>query len=425
MRDRMARTLMMAGILMSMMGVSWAQPEPPLFTISPYGGTTNWADEFGLENRALFGGRAGILFKPWFGVEGTYGQSGTEAESPANFEVDQQHLGLDAVLHLLPSRRLAPYLTGGWGQLTYDAGNDGGDHVCNGWEIGAGFTYRFHEGDHHRTSLRVDVRDVISDLTPFFQADDQQTHNLLLTAGLQVAFGRSGRDGDGDGVKDRDDLCPDTPLGATIDVTGCPRDSDGDGVFDGLDACANTPARAVVDATGCPRDSDGDGVHDGIDACPGTPSHLKVDEEGCPLEITETEIQLLDTGKITVSDIRFASGSAELESESYPILAEIGQTLSNWPELRIEIGGHTDAQGASTFNQELSERRAQAVLDYLTANHPGIRVQQYQVKGYGESVPVAGNDTLEGRAANRRVEFTVLNTEALQRTIESQKLQER
>lgn len=91
-------------------------------------------------------------------------------------------------------------------------------------------------------------------------------------------------DSDKDGVPDGIDQCPDTPPGATVNSVGCPSDSDGDKVLDGIDKCPNTPAGAVVDSTGCPIDSDKDGVPDGIDQCPDTPAGAIVDAKGCPLD---------------------------------------------------------------------------------------------------------------------------------------------
>ncbi|PYP34108.1 MAG: hypothetical protein DMD49_01285 [Gemmatimonadetes bacterium] len=90
-------------------------------------------------------------------------------------------------------------------------------------------------------------------------------------------------DADHDGVPDGIDKCPDTPAGATVDATGCPSDSDHDGVLDGIDKCPDTPAGATVDATGCPTDTDHDGVLDGIDKCPNTPAGTPVDAVGCPV----------------------------------------------------------------------------------------------------------------------------------------------
>jgi len=196
-------------------------------------------------------------------------------------------------------------------------------------------------------------------------------------------------------------------------------------VFDGIDQCADTPQGAIVDASGCPSDSDGDGVFDGIDQCEGTNPNLQVDMSGCPIAVTEIEEQLLDTGRISTNNIVFATSSHKLDTRDTNQLDEVGEALSNWPQLRVEIGGHTDSTGSESFNQQLSEKRAQSVLDYLVANFPKIVPVQYTVVGYGEAEPVADNATAEGRAANRRVEFKVLNNEELKKQIEKRRMLER
>jgi outer membrane protein OmpA-like peptidoglycan-associated protein len=102
--------------------------------------------------------------------------------------------------------------------------------------------------------------------------------------GVQVDASGCPLDSDGDGVPDYLDQCPNTPEGIAVDVNGCPLDSDGDGVLDYLDKCPNTPAGVQVDENGCPLDGDGDGVPDYLDKCPNTPEGIQVDENGCPLD---------------------------------------------------------------------------------------------------------------------------------------------
>lgn len=120
-----------------------------------------------------------------------------------------------------------------------------------------------------------------SDLTSF--------SNIVGTLGLAFMVGsRPLIDTDRDGVFDRYDKCPDTPVGAIVSKKGCPSDTDGDGVPDGLDRCPNTPAGATVDGAGCPSDGDKDGVVDGVDQCPATPAGAQVDATGCPVD-TDTD----------------------------------------------------------------------------------------------------------------------------------------
>ncbi len=224
-------------------------------------------------------------------------------------------------------------------------------------------------------------------------------------AGASVDANGCPTDSDGDGVFDGLDQCPDTPSGATVDDNGCPTDSDSDGVFDGIDQCDNTPAGAVVDATGCPTDSDGDGVLDGIDQCPGTPAGREVDAEGCG----EFEAALAE-GRLVLTGVQFEFNSSDIKDESKGDLdraaAAIRGAIANRPGISIEVGGHSDAIGSETYNQSLSERRAASVRDYVVSVEPSI-AGALTTAGYGESQPIASNDTEDGRTQNRRVEFVV------------------
>jgi OOP family OmpA-OmpF porin len=228
-------------------------------------------------------------------------------------------------------------------------------------------------------------------------------------------------DTDGDGVLDGIDKCPDTAKSVKVDAKGCGVDSDGDGVFDGLDQCEGTPRGCTVNANGCPTDADGDGVCDGVDECADTPAAARVDVKGCPIVITEKETELLETGRIRLEDVNFDLNKSTIKPRSYPALDEVGTILVRWTQLRIEVGGHTDSQGSDAYNQKLSEERAKAVLDYLLGKFPDLKAGQLTSRGYGESAPVVPNDTELNRAKNRRVEFTVLNTEALKRETQKTK----
>jgi outer membrane protein OmpA-like peptidoglycan-associated protein len=231
-------------------------------------------------------------------------------------------------------------------------------------------------------------------------------------------------DKDGDGVCDGVDQCPDTPKGATVDGKGCPSDPDGDGVWSGIDTCEGTLKGCTVDDKGCPKDSDNDGVCDGLDQCGDTSPGLKVDAAGCPIEVVERETELLDTGMIRIDNVNFETGKSEILDTFKPALNVVGEVLGKWPQLRIEIGGHTDSRGSNAANQKLSEARVTAVKEYLVAQFPQLNPGQFVVKGYGESKPLAPNTTDEGMAQNRRVEFKVLNKEVLKKEKERRRLLE-
>jgi OOP family OmpA-OmpF porin len=103
--------------------------------------------------------------------------------------------------------------------------------------------------------------------------------------------------------------------------------------------------------------------------------------------------------------INFERASAELKEESLPTLAKLADAANSCPNLRIDIRGHADAEGTPERNQRLSERRAQAVIEYLTRH--GVAMERLTAAGYGATRPVAPNDTPESRAKNRRIEFIV------------------
>lgn len=231
-------------------------------------------------------------------------------------------------------------------------------------------------------------------------------------------------DADKDGIADGIDKCPRTPAGTMVDATGCPQDSDRDGVFDGADRCPGTARGATVDAQGCPLDTDKDGVFDGVDQCPGTSEEWAVDNKGCPIPVSETYQQFLDEKSVSVN-VQFNSGKTDILSVSEADLHRVGEVLADWPEAKVEVGGHTDSQGADKFNKTLSENRARSVKTWLTSNYPAIRANNLLTKGFGESQPVASNDTAEGRAQNRRVTFTLMNADELGKDVETRRYKKR
>lgn len=105
--------------------------------------------------------------------------------------------------------------------------------------------------------------------------------------------------------------------------------------------------------------------------------------------------------------IYFAPGSARLDSASAPLLDSLAAIINRCPGLVIEVAGHTDSVGGSDANQRLSERRAISVTDYLTGK--GVEFARMRPAGYGESRPIATNETNQGRARNRRIEFSIIN----------------
>jgi len=301
------------------------------------------------------------------------------------------------------------------------------------------------------------IRNAVDSNGNWVKRGSKHYNNLELTLGVSYLFGGGAADSDGDGVPDDQDACPNTPVGCRVDARGCPIDSDQDGVWDGIDQCAGTPKGAWVDAKGCPRDSDGDGVLDGLDMCPDTPAGVTVNEDGCPLDSDKDRVldgvdQCPNTPVGTAVDakgcpadadgdgvansadkcpgtlrgekvdaagcsfmqrsgvlegINFELNSAKIETMSYPVLDEAARALKNSPRTVVEIGGHTDSTGKAALNQTLSQKRADAVRNYLVSR--GVAASQITIKGYGAAYPIASNEAAEGRAKNRRIEFKIVS----------------
>lgn len=175
------------------------------------------------------------------------------------------------------------------------------------------------------------------------------------------------------------------------------------------------PEPVEVVAVAPPVDSDGDGVTDDLDQCPGTPAGEPVDAVGCPLP--KKECKTPEPGQpvtlegcaagdtIVLRGVNFEFDQSRLTTNARTILDSVNEALVTAPSVTVEIGGHTDAKGSDEYNQKLSERRAAEVVQYL--NDKGIEASRMTSKGYGESIPVADNETDEGRELNRRVELTV------------------
>ena len=116
----------------------------------------------------------------------------------------------------------------------------------------------------------------------------------------------------------------------------------------------------------------------------------------------------VEVGKsIVLPGVTFATGKAELNENAKIILSTVLESLRDNPEIRVEIRGYTDNTGSAAVNLNLSQRRAEAVRDYLVGM--GITFERLRAIGYGEANPIASNATVDGRAKNRRIEFVRLD----------------
>ena len=209
--------------------------------------------------------------------------------------------------------------------------------------------------------------------------DGTTDNNLAVLAGLTYSFGAKAQKA--------------APVAAAEVVDG---DDDNDGIVNSQDNCIDTPADTKVDALGCAlplvdNDTDNDGVLNANDICPNTPLGEKVNTDGCPLVVN--------------LHINFENNSATITQESENHMQKYADFLIQHTNYSAEIVGHTDSKGSATYNQKLSQKRAQAVVADLVAR--GVDAKQLSAKGEGEANPIASNDTKEGRQTNRRIEATL------------------
>jgi outer membrane protein OmpA-like peptidoglycan-associated protein len=233
-------------------------------------------------------------------------------------------------------------------------------------------------------------------------------------------------DSDGDGLKDGDEV-------KIYKTDPNKADTDGDGLSDGDEVLKyhTDPLKLDTDGDGLndgdevlkyhtdplKLDTDGGGIDDGKEIARGTnPLDPSDDmpkkeepkkEEVKPVE-PPTDISKVEKGQsITLEGILFETGSAKITASSEEVLAKVVKTLTDNPDIKVEIQGHTDDKGKEAANMKLSERRANSVKTYLVKN--GIAKDRLTAKGYGQTKPVASNDTPEGREKNRRIEFLRTN----------------
>lgn len=211
-------------------------------------------------------------------------------------------------------------------------------------------------------------------------------------------------DSDGDGVMDKLDVEPNTPLGVMVYGNGKAVDSDKDGLPDHEDKC---PLEfGPVSNGGCPLsiDTDGDGVVDGKDLCPNTPGI--VENAGCPkqeIPTTTTNVTTINQQiGLLAGSIYFDTNSDKIKTISYSTIEKIIALMKQIPKINFVIEGHTDNTNTDKYNLYLSQRRAASVRKYMIRQ--GIPAERLESVGYGESRPKFSNADAGGRQLNRRVE---------------------
>jgi OOP family OmpA-OmpF porin len=279
-----------------------------------------------------------------------------ELDAPGGIDVGFHAASLDVLRVFGRDSAVSPYVTVGVGVLRSDL--DPGSHDDHFMaQAGVGLLARLWRNDSgtRTLGLRPELKARWDDAGRFHFTD------YLATLGLQFSFGPQ-----------------------RVEAQPTPAQSP-----------APEPVPAPVPPPVQPADGDSDGVADSRDRCPDTPRGVAVDADGCEQK-----------GSITLEGVSFELNSADLTAESRPVLERTAADLKKYPRLRVEVQGHTDSSGSDQYNLTLSQRRAQAVREFLITQ--GVASEQLEARGYGEAQPIASNATAEGRARNRRVVVKVL-----------------
>lgn len=354
------------------------------------------------------------------------------------------------------TKKCRPYLYAGPGYLA--------DNSVKGFNFDAGLGAKYYFSPKLAAYLEAGYVNGIESVSKGTTFHDNFWKS---TAGLEFDFGKS-KDSDMDGVSDKKDKCPDTPTGVAVDDKGCPLDTDGDGVTDNVDdcptiaglssmkgcpdtdkdgisdkddacpdvagiaklkgcpdtdgdgvadkddKCSDTKKGWKVDASGCPLDQDNDGVADSEDNCP-TIAGPK-ENKGCPIEKKEVEnkkeapVDQNEIQNVKGSIIYFETGKSVLTDESKVKLDKMLNQLNENKGFNSNIFGHADNMGSDEYNLKLSEKRIESTIKYIKSK--GISESRIITHtAFGESKPIATNDTSEGRLLNRRVELEIIITQ--------------
>ncbi|MEX0605849.1 MAG: OmpA family protein [Marinobacter sp.] len=349
-----------------------------------------------LSETGTFGGGLEYRFQPNWAAELVYSRADADRKNnPGSSDFDE--IRLDGLYYFGDfNEAWNPYLAAGAGHADFggsipDPQTSGTDHDETRVNVGGGVRYNVSDN----ISLRADIRE--------FHGIDESTFDTVASLGFSIGFGHSTtppapEDSDDDGVPDNRDQCPGTAAGVSVDSNGCELDGDNDGVADSRDQCPDTPAGAEVNSRGCELDSDKDGVVNSKDRCPNTAAGVEVDDEGCEgIEETVETIEL---------SVKFPLESAVIGNTYDEEIRQVADFMNEYPETSVEIAGHSDSTGKAEYNQKLSQERARAVADRLV-DALGIDSDRVRAVGYGESEPMASNETDAGRAQNRRVEARI------------------
>ncbi len=301
----------------------------------------NWSDrDSGFESATSWGVKLNAYLNDIVGFQLNYDRLDNVhfRHGPQKSDIDR--IGLNLLLEAPTSGNLTPYmlLGGGYENVEVKLDNEDSQAFAN---IGGGFKYAVNKA----IDVMLEAK--------YIKKLDTQDDDVMGTFGLGYKFGY---------------VAPPAPAPQPV-----------------VEPEPTPEPQPVVEP---PKDSDGDGVTDDLDKCPNTASGIKVDQDGCPVDM-----ELV---------IHFDFDKAVIKDEYKPKIDEIIEILKKEPTYKAVVAGHTDSIGTEEYNMKLSQRRADALKNYMVSK--GISPDRIKTEAYGETRPIASNATPEGRAQNRRDE---------------------
>ena len=336
-----------------------------------------------LEDGSALGGEFGIRFTPRWAMRLEAAKTDVDAQTNAFGvgSVEGEKIAVDALYF---QEDLQTYLFTG----LQHANDDFDDYLA----VAAGIGKHWYLNDNVR---------LITEATAYHAFSDSY-NDYSLKLGVAYVFGELAhraapviRDADRDGIVDSLDNCPNTLTGSSVDTRGCSLDADRDGVADSIDQCLSSAYGAKVGADGCAeKDADKDGVMDSMDLCLNTPTGDKVNTSGCSVMVQEAiEVKLTAL---------FANNSSVIQNPDDVKFAEFADVLKRYTKATGVIEGHTSVVGSASYNQMLSQKRADAVKALLTSRY-GAPADRITTMGYGESQPINTANTPAAHRENRRI----------------------
>ncbi len=366
----MIRKTLCSALALGLLGASavQAQDYDDRFYIAPSVGFLFADSGRDTDNGALFGLGFGKFLSPNLSLDLEVKHSNLDQDAfPGEFET--LSTGLMARYHFGElGEGFRPFIAFGGGLIQHNAGSGG----CLGLPVRTFCTrgvYTGQSGSDGMLNLGLGIGKSINDRITFrgevgyrYDMDDQSVKNqedfsdFTASVGIAIALGAA-----------RSGPAPEP-----------------------MEEPMSEPAPAVDD------DGDRDGVKNMDDKCPDSQAGQAVGPDGCPVQVA-----------IDLRGVNFEFDKDRLLPESIEILDKAVEVLKAYPDIRVQVGGHTDSVGTDGYNLGLSDRRAKVVYDYLSSN--GIAADRLGPKGYGEANPIDTNETSEGRAKNRRTELVIEN----------------